>query len=252
MGFSSSFGVRQTTAPSRNENHLMIPRIIHQSTTTRTWEEMHLVGRLKKMMPDFQHIMWSAEENLALFEKMFPKYVEQYLSFEHAVMRIDVSRCLYMYTHGGVYCDTDYLFYRPVEPKLLDQKCILGIEEENNRAVGGGYKVGNAFLASEQGFSLWTDFVESIFYRHRRGENRVVFLSGPHALSLFLKCHKEYESLVTFLPPASVYPDRRYLGLTTARTETALGAHLCWGSWREKSFTNRVRNRARRCISAVL
>jgi mannosyltransferase OCH1-like enzyme len=213
---------------------------------------MHLVGRLKKMMPDFQHIMWSAEENLALFEKMFPKYVEQYLSFEHAVMRIDVSRCLYMYTHGGVYCDTDYLFYRPVEPKLLDQKCILGIEEENNRGVGGGYKVGNAFLASEQGFSLWTDFVESIFYRHRRGENRVVFLSGPHALSLFLKCHKEYESLVTFLPPASVYPDRRYLGLTTARTETALGAHLCWGSWREKSFTNRVRNRARRCISAVL
>jgi mannosyltransferase OCH1-like enzyme len=213
---------------------------------------MHLVGRLKKMMPDFQHIMWTDEQNLSLFEKVFPQYVDQYLSFDHPVVRVDVSRCLYMYKSGGVYCDTDYLFYRPLDSELLGHKCILGIEEEDNRAVGGGYNVGNAFIGSEPGFSLWTDFVESIFYRHRRGENRVVFLSGPHALSLFLKGHKEYESLVTFLPPASVYPDRRYLGLTTARTETTLGAHLCWGSWRDKSFTNRVRSRARRYLSAVL
>jgi mannosyltransferase OCH1-like enzyme len=230
----------------------MIPKIIHQSTTTKTWEEMHLVGRIKKMMPDFQHILWSAEENLALFERMFPQHVDQYLSFERAVIRIDVSRCLYMYAHGGLYCDTDYLFYRPLDKKLLDHKCILGIEEEANLAVGGGYKVGNAFLASEPGFSLWAEFVESIFYRRRLGETRVIFLSGPHALSLFLKAHTEYEDLVTFLPPASVYPDRRYLGLTTARTEAALGAHLCWGSWRDKSFTYRVRNRARRYLSAVL
>jgi mannosyltransferase OCH1-like enzyme len=230
----------------------MIPKIIHQSTTTRTWEEMHLVGRLKKMMPDFQHIMWSAEQNLALLEKMFPKYVDEYLSFDRPVIRVDVSRCLYMYLSGGIYCDTDYLFYRPLDKKLLDCKCLMGVEEEENGAVGGGYKVGNAFLGSEPGFALWAEFVESIFYRHRRGESRVVFLSGPHALSLFLKNHKEHESSVTFLPPASVYPDRRCMGLTTTRTKITLGAHLCWGSWRDKSLTRRVRNRARRCLSAVL
>jgi len=226
--------------------------IIHQSTTTRTWEEMHLVGRVKKMMPDFRHILWTDEENLSLFEKVFPKFIDEYLSFDRAVIRVDVSRCLYMYLNGGIYCDTDYLFYRPLDRRLLNHKCILGIEEEDNKAVGGGYKVGNAFLGSEPGFSLWTDFIESIFHRYRQGESRVVFLSGPHALSLFLKGHKEYESLVTLLPPANVYPDRRFMGLTTARKDTALGAHLCWGSWRDKSLMSRIRNRARRCLTAVL
>lgn len=230
----------------------MIPKIIHQSTSTGTWEELHLIERIKRVMPEYRHILWDPEQNLELMQKTFPQYVDQYVSFDRPVIRFDVSRCLYMHSMGGIYCDTDFVFFRPLDQELLRQKCLLGIEEVNNVAVGGGYKVGNAFLASEPGLPMWAEFVESIFERHRQGETRVVFLSGPHALTLFLKSRKEYESLVTFLPPNCVYPDRRYLGLQPIRGQDTFAAHLCWGGWRDKNLMHRFKNRARRCISAVL
>lgn len=230
----------------------MIPKIIHQSTSTSTWEELHLIDRIKRVMTDYRHILWTPEDNLALLERIFPQYLDEYLAFDRPVIRFDVARCLYMYAMGGIYCDTDFVFFRPPDNSLLDNKCVLGVEEKDNVGVGGGYKVGNAFLASEPGLPFWAEFVESIFERNRQGEQRVVFLSGPHALSIFLKRHKEFEEQVLFLPSDRVYPDRRYLGLQAIRGESTFAAHLCWGGWRDKSVIHRVKNRARRCISAVL
>ena len=88
-------------------------------------------------------------------------------------MRVDVARCLYLYDHGGIYCDTDYFFYKPLDDAFLSHRCVLGIEELENENCGG-YKAGNAFMASEAGFELWPEFVDSIFYRHRQGERNIV------------------------------------------------------------------------------
>jgi hypothetical protein len=113
----------------------------------------------------------------------------------------------------------------------------MGVEQENQKEVGGGYKVGNAFMASEAALPLWRDFVESIFmrisqsaYRIQQEDNgaqmNVLYLSGPHALSIFLKEHKEYESQVTFLPAPTVYPTLRWRGLSVIKNEYTIGAHL--------------------------
>lgn len=230
----------------------MIPKIIHHTAREMTWEEKQVVAEAKRMMPDFEFKFWDDAANLALVQKLCPQHVEAYQGFKAGVIRADVARCLYMHEYGGIYADTDYRFLRKPDDAFLSHECVLGIEEVDNKAVGGGYKVGNAFLASSKGFELWLPFVDSIFERHRQGEDRVVFMSGPHALSIFLKEHKEFESRVTMLPPETIYPPFRMAKLKTYRDQTTIGAHLCWGSWRNKGMVQGLKSRARRLISAVI
>ncbi|PZQ43673.1 MAG: hypothetical protein DI551_11700 [Micavibrio aeruginosavorus] len=230
----------------------MIPKILHQTTFEATWEERHLMKRAKAMMPDFEHKFWTDEANLALFEKVFPQYVDDYRNFKQGVIRVDISRCLYLHEYGGTYCDTDYRFYRPLDAEFLANRCVLGIEEKNDTFLGNLPKYGNAFMSSEKGFPLWAEFIESAFQRVRKGEERVLFIAGPHALTLFLHERKDLHDQVTFLPPETIYPDFRCMKLTTERNASTIGAHLCWGSWRNKAFVQRIKSQGRRRLSAIM
>ncbi len=242
-----------------NGDMTVIPKIIHRTSNTRTWEELHVIERAKKMMPDFQHLFWDDAENLAFVRRIFPQYIDIYNGFERGVTRADIARCLYLYDKGGIYCDTDYIIYKPFDNRFLSNRCVIGIEDADAPRVGGGYRVGNAFLASEQGFPLWRDFVENIFLKtiekkslKNQSETDVVYAGGPHALSLFLKGHKEHEEQVTFLPPSVIYPALRWRNLSSVRDKETIGVHLCWGRWRSISLWKTIKQRLRRWLSAML
>lgn len=104
-------------------------------------------------MPDWEHRFWSDRDNLFLIEKALPDCVDDYLKFPDGVIRADVARYLYMYEFGGVYFDTDYRFFRSPNEDLLSHICILGVEAEDAPEVGGGPKLGNAFIASQPGLN---------------------------------------------------------------------------------------------------
>lgn len=229
----------------------MIPKTVHQMTTTKAWEEMRLTAKAKRMMPDFEFRLWDNEKNLALVEKHFPQHAATWRSFPYPVIGIDVVRCLYLYEFGGIYCDTDYRFYKPLDEAFLAHRCVLGIEEPENAACGGGIKLGNAFMASEQGFAMWPAFVEDIFRRYAEGERRIEFIGGPHALTLYLQRTPEFRDQVTMLPQIAVYPAFTRMKLSTERDRSTIGAHLCWGSWRKKGLLQSAKNRTRRLITAL-
>lgn len=204
------------------------------------------------MMPDFDFRLWNLDKNLELMERHLPQYMDEFKAFKIGVIRVDIARCLYLYEYGGIYADTDYRFYKKPDAAFLSNRCVLGIEEPENAAVGGGYKVGNAFMASEKGFELWPAFIESIFERCKAGEERVVHIGGPHALSIFLKQNPDFERAITFLPPETIYPPFRMAKLKTYRDDTTIGGHLCWGSWRNKGLIQGLKSRTRRIVSAVI
>lgn len=229
----------------------MISKIIHHTSFNPTWEERRIMARTEKMMPDFEHRFWDDEMNLALFERCFPQHLDAYKGFAEGVVRADISRCLYLHEFGGIYVDTDYKFYRRLDDAFLSNRCVLGIEEENNNAVGGGKKLGNAFMASEKGFGLWADFIENIFFRRKQGEDRVLQLSGPHALTVFIRESNKYEDLITLMPARVIYPDFTMMKLSTYRDSETIGAHLCWGSWRNKKALQLAKSRGRRILTAI-
>ena len=235
----------------------MIPKMFHQTARKMSWEERRLAQHARSLMPDWSYRLWSDEDNARIVREAIPEYFEDYENLPSGVARADIARCLYMYVHGGVYFDTDYRFFHALSPEFVSNRCILGLEsqmfiDDDTAGVGEGYKVGNAFLASEPGLELWRLFLVDVFERFRAGEREILYLAGPHALSIFLKSHVELQALVTILPEHVIYPNLRLGNLTATRHPDTIGVHLCWGSWRNKPLKQMLRNRARRTISAAL
>jgi mannosyltransferase OCH1-like enzyme len=235
----------------------MIPKILHQCKTrphlSYSWEERRLATRAQKLMPGWEYHAWNDEDNLALLELICPAYVKEYLEFPNGAIRSDIVRYLYMYQYGGIYFDTDFYFYKPLNEELLSHVCILGIEEEDMPELGGGPKLGNAFIGSQPHLSLWEELVDDIFQRFRKGETLYAWqLSGPYALTSFLKDHDQYRESVTILPRNVVYPPRTSLFLRSARDRETIGVHLMWGSWRDMSLLHKVKNRTERILSAAI
>jgi len=149
----------------------------------------------------------------------------------------DIAKYLCMYQYGGIYFDTDFRFYRAINQNLLSHTCILGIEDEDMPELGGGPKLGNAFIG--------TELVDRIFARFRKGEiSYACQLSGPSALTAFLRNHNRYKEIVTTLP--------REFHLTGARDLETIGVHLMWGSWCDMSLLYKLKNRTQRLLSATL
>lgn len=230
----------------------MIPKILHQCSKSYVWEERKLTRRARELMPDFLYHAWTDESNLQLVKENIPQYLDEFSKMPHGVIRVDIARCLYMHVYGGIYFDTDYVFYKPLDEFFLAKKCVLAVEEINCKSTGGGYKLGNAFIASEPGFPLWMKFIDSIFSRYRAGETNILFLSGPHSLTVFLQGNPDLNQDITILPSHIIYPEFAMAKLTAKRDFDTIGAHLCWGSWRGKPPIQYLRSRLRRWISAVV
>jgi hypothetical protein len=232
----------------------MIPKIFHQSSKYFTWAERRLARKAQALMPEWTYHAWTDEDNLALVEKIFPGNVQDYVRFPHGGSKVDIARYLYMYQYGGIYFDTDFRFFRAINEDLLSHQCILGVENEDDPNVGGGPKLGNSFIGSTPGLALWTELVDSIFTRFRKGgiHPDAVFLSGPHTLTAFLRSHKQYENAVTTLPRNILYPPLIKFNLTGVRDPETIGVHLCWSTWRDRSLPVKVRNGTRRVLCALI
>ena len=229
----------------------MIPKILHQSSKYFTWEERRIAKRAQALMPDWTYRHWTDADNLTLIKQVCPRNVEEYEKLPGGASKTDVARYIYMYKYGGIYFDTDFRFFRPICEKLLSQTCILGVEEDDAPYLGGP-KLGNAFLGSRPGLTLWLELVETIFARFRAGESYPWALSGPYALTAFLQHNKQYEKIVTILPRHVLYPKLIKFNLTGVRAPETIGVHLCWSSWRGMSAAHKVKNRTRRILSAIV
>lgn len=89
-------------------------------------------------MPEWKYHLWMYENTLELVEILFPHYVNDYLKLLSGAAKTDIARYLYVYQWGGVYFDTDFRFFQPINEKLLSHMCILGIEDEDMPELGGG------------------------------------------------------------------------------------------------------------------
>ena len=235
----------------------MIPKILHQCKALPfkyfTWEERRLAKRAQDLMPEWKYYHWADEDHLSLVEKICPGNVGKYARLSNGAIKTDIARYLYMFEYGGVYFDTDFCFFQPINEGLLLGLCILGVEDEYMPELGGGPKLGNAFIGSQPGFALWTELVDSIFRRFREGEISYAWqLSGPYALTAFLRNHNRYGKIVKILPRNVLYPKLTNFNLTGARGPDTIGVHLCWSSWRDMSLPHKIKNRTRRILSAAL
>ncbi|MGI4848510.1 MAG: glycosyltransferase family 32 protein [Janthinobacterium lividum] len=234
----------------------MIPRIFHLTAPSKTlsWEERRIRARLVKLLPDWQNNLWDDQDNSALMARVFPQFAAQFEAIRFGVMKADIARLAYMHAYGGFYFDTDYKLLKPLDPGLLAAGCILPIEEGTPGSAD--FKLGNAVFGSAPGHPFWADFITSIFNNDAPEDLRehlpITNITGPSGLTRFYMKNRDRYSGITFPQRDAFHPSRTYAGLSHLGGDAAYGSHLCWASWRGKSFTRAVTNYCRRKITAPL
>lgn len=126
-----------------------IPKIIHfcwfggkqkPSKVQKCIESWH------KYLSDYEFMEWN-ESN---FDVNCNEYVKQAYENKKFAYVSDIARIKALDQYGGIYMDTDVMLYKSFDD-LLNNKCILGFEEENY--------VATSFIACVPGHDLIKEFI---------------------------------------------------------------------------------------------
>lgn len=147
---------------------MAIPKIIHYcwlGGNPKPKSVLKCIESWKKYCPDYEIIEWN-EDNLDISSNLYSKqaYVAKAWAFA-----TDYFRLWIVYTHGGIYLDTDVQVIKPLDP-LLKHRAFMGFENEQmlNTGLGFGAEAGSAFLAENM------KVYESLAFRNSDGSfNRV-------------------------------------------------------------------------------
>lgn len=185
-----------------------VPRIIHQS-----WADEHLPAKFeqwsqtcKVQNKDWEYVLWTDDDNLALVEKHFPWFLETYESMPGVINRADVVRNMYMYVFGGVYADLDTECLRNMNELFADydvptkthiQTAQMGemtASTSPNRTAFLGrmgldqafkHSIPNAWMGSTPGHPFWLLVIEAVVEADRARNGSFAWpedLTGPTRL----------------------------------------------------------------------
>lgn len=124
----------------------MIPRTIHYcwfGKNPKPKLARKCIKSWKKKCPDYEIIEWN-EDNFDI--STTPLYVRQAYEAKKWAFVSDYARLWIIYTHGGVYLDTDVELIKPIDD-LLSNKAYFGLEKEYiNTGLGFGAEKGHKFI----------------------------------------------------------------------------------------------------------
>ena len=131
-------------------NYGEIPKIIHYcwfGKKEKPAKVRECINSWHKYLDDYEFIEWN-EDN---FDINCNDYVKQAYQEKKYAYVSDYARINALYNLGGIYMDTDVMVYKSFN-NLLDNKCILGFEEENYIAT--------SFMACIPNHNLIKEFID--------------------------------------------------------------------------------------------
>lgn len=91
----------------------LFPRKIHQSWKTcqafKLPAHRLFTSLWRQQYPDWEYTCWDDEANRNLVATAMPQFLEAYEGYTQGVEKADFTRAIYMYVHGGLYVDYDFL-----------------------------------------------------------------------------------------------------------------------------------------------
>ena len=126
---------------------MAIPKKIHYCWLGRNPKPksvLKCIESWRKFCPDYEIIEWN-EDNLDISSNLFSRQAYEAKAWAFAT---DYFRLWIVYTHGGIYLDTDVQVIKPLDP-LLEHRAFMGFETMEHIATGLGFgaEAGSEFLA---------------------------------------------------------------------------------------------------------
>lgn len=143
----------QTICVSTTDNK--IPRILFQTWKSRTalpsnyalWRSTFLSHN-----PEYQCLIWDDADNRAFVAKHFSWFLSTYDAFPKEIFRVDAVRLLFLFHHGGFYCDLDTECLKSLDTLRDNGDVLLGRMGED---PGFAHAVPNAAMASRPRQLFW-------------------------------------------------------------------------------------------------
>lgn len=133
-----------------------IPKIIHQTWKTSEVPEKWTLSpqEWKSKHPEWQHILWTDDDNRNLIRDDFPEFLQLFDSYKHAIQRADFVRYFILFKHGGLYTDLDLFPTVNIDEYLTGDLCLVFTPEAKN--VRSRYLT-NFLMASTKEHPFWTE-----------------------------------------------------------------------------------------------
>ncbi|MFT5084291.1 MAG: mannosyltransferase OCH1-like enzyme [Lentisphaeria bacterium] len=196
--------------------------------------------QIRLLYPDWE-VMVHTDEDIELFvREHFLEYCEHtFNKMPMKIMQVDTVRYMWMYIYGGVYCDFDIHFYRPIEfpcqPTFIHRDWTYPEDNAIKQSIH------NCIFSSPKGHPLWLDFLEGIsknvttlsttkWGKLLKKQPRVFDVTGPNAISRIISDKKvsgKYND-IKILPGKTLFQQ----GKSTTPLDDASVEHQVAGSWR--------------------
>lgn len=139
----------------------MIPKVIHYcwfGGKDLPKEVQKCINSWKKFCPDYKIIRWD-ESNYDIYKNPYTRYC--YENKKWAFLS-DYARLDIVYSHGGIYLDTDVEIIKSWD-SLLKNECFLGTEQPGCAATGLGFgaKKNNSFIKKNKEYYEITPFLKN-------------------------------------------------------------------------------------------
>lgn len=224
----------------------MIPKFIHQTAKTAELDERsaRLQAIVRKLHPDWTYKLWTDADNDAFVRAEYPAFYPVFAGFPKNIMRADVIRYLLMDKLGGLYLDTDYEMLRPFD--WLDHTAVVAWESDDDRGPNTR-QLGNALFAATPGHVYFRRLIEALAaHGPPPPDADVLSTTGPAFITAVYRAMPADEQAQVTLAPRAVFNppmwnSRDYQALVN--DPTVYGIHHCYGSWRQYSLAQRIRNR---------
>lgn len=224
-----------------------IPKIIHYcwfGGKEKPSKVQKCIDSWHKYLNNYEFIEWN-ESN---FNINCNKYVKQAYENKKFAYVSDYARINALYQYGGIYMDTDVMVYKSFDD-LLDNKCILGFEEENYIAT--------SFMASIPKHDLIKEFIDRYegieFYNE---DNSLDLTTNVQRLTDILENkglirNDKYQQIEDIsIYPQEYFSPYDYGNCIRKNTENTYCEHLFLVSW--LPWTTKVKKAAKKIIIPVI
>lgn len=151
-----------------------IPRIIHQSWKTTDKIPTRFFPWMRSWLqfnPTWAYTFWTDEDNLQLFERLYPKYLDVAKNVQMVALA-DMARYALLHSVGGLYIDADFECLKPFEELHRDNNLFLSTEPLAHSVLLEGATSSalcNALMASVPGHPFWLQVLDNIKVKFAEG-----------------------------------------------------------------------------------
>lgn len=181
-----------------------IPKIIMQTWKTNVlpekWQESK--DSILDKMKDWKYVLMTDEDNRNFVLEHFPGFIQVYDNFPYPIQRVDMIRPMWLYIHGGVYMDLDYVVNKSFEELFKDGSELYFVQSSNTSIY-----FTNSFMASVPKHPFWLEYLNNMkndvpvwaITKHFH----VMTSTGPISLTNTLS---ETKSIYSVLPQKELIP----------------------------------------------